>query len=87
MATTLEQLNASRDALIAELGNPAKMVRRSDGSEVQKASASDLLAQLTAIEELIREAGNAGGTRIALAQHRRGDGPFGPGDRGCNGGF
>jgi hypothetical protein len=53
-------------------------VRYSDGRSVTYRSIEDLRKAKAEIEEDIRELSGGSGSRVRLAQHRRGDGPTGP---------
>lgn len=81
MATTLQQLQAKRDEIIARIG--VRAIRRSDGTATEF---SDDERALALIEELISEQSGATGSRVGLAQHSRGLGPSGP-QRGGGGGW
>jgi hypothetical protein len=89
MATTLDQLNTMRDAIIACIGSGALRVTRSDGTTVEYRTVKDAQLALSTLDELIRQEGGSNSNRVSLAQHKRGDGPKGyGGDRGdWNGGW
>ena len=64
--------------VIMAIGNPALRVRRSDGSELQYRSMADAIMAKNVLESQIAIA-QGGEKRVGLAQHKRGDGPCGPG--------
>ena len=78
MALTLAQLQANLDAVNTAIGDPTLTVRYSDGRSVTYRSIEDLRKAKAEIEEDIRELSGGSGSRVRLAQHRRGDGPSGP---------
>jgi hypothetical protein len=78
MALTLAQLQANLDAVNTAIGDPTLTVRYSDGRSVTYRSIEDLRKAKAEIEEDIRELSGGSGSRVRLAQHRRGDGPTGP---------
>lgn len=75
---SIPELTQMRADLYAALGNPARSIRRSDGSELVYGSKAEILTAITAIESQLAIA-QGGETRVGLAQHKRGDGPGGPG--------
>ena len=78
MALTLQQLQANLDAINTAIGDPTLEVRFPDGRVKRYRSIDELRKAKAEVEEDIREASGAGGSRVRLAQHRRGDGPIGP---------
>jgi hypothetical protein len=78
MALTLAQLQANLDAINTAIGDPTLRVRFPDGREVQYRTVDELRKAKAEIEEDIREMSGASGSRVRLAQHKRGDGPTGP---------
>ena len=78
MALTIPQLQANLDAVNQALGNPTLKVRFPDGREVTYRSVDDLRKAKAEIEEDIRQTSGKPGSRVTLAQHKRGDGPTGP---------
>ena len=79
MALTIQQLQANLDAVNQALWNPTLKARFPDGREVTYRSVDDLRKAKAGIEEDIRQASGQPGSRVTLAQHKRGDGPTGPG--------
>jgi len=78
MALTLAQLQANLDAINAAIGDPNWKSRSPEGAELTSRTIDELRKAKAEIEEDIRELSGAGGSRVRLAQHRRGDGPIGP---------
>ena len=78
MALTIQQLQANLDTINQAIGSPTLKVRFPDGREVTYRSTDDLRKAKAEIEEDIRELTGGSGSRVRLAQHRRGDGPTGP---------
>jgi hypothetical protein len=78
MALTLAQLQANLDAINQAIGDPIWRSRTSDGREVTGRTIDELRKAKAEIEEDIREMSGASGSRVRLAQHKRGDGPIGP---------
>jgi len=78
MALTIQQLQSNLDAVNSALGNPTLRVRFPDGREVTYRSVDELRKAKAEIEEDIRQASGQTGSRVTLAQHKRGDGPSGP---------
>jgi hypothetical protein len=78
MALTLAQLQANLDAINTAIGDPTLRVRFPDGREVTYRTVDELRKAKAEIEEDIREMSGASGSRVRLAQHKRGDGPIGP---------
>jgi len=77
---TVAQLVANLNALYSALGNPAASAHMPDGSSVTFRSIDDIKKAIAETEDAIRQAGSTGaGTKSTLAQHKRGDGPRGPG--------
>jgi hypothetical protein len=77
---TLAQLVAGRDALITALTSPTLSAHMPDGGSVTFRSVDEIRKAIAEIEDAIREAQGAGnGSKSSLGQHRRGDGPRGPG--------
>lgn len=76
---TLDQLNAMLTDVIKAIGSPTLSIRRADGSELRYRSMDEALKAKAALEDMIREAQGTNAGRVSLAQHRRGDGPRGPG--------
>ena len=79
MALTLQQLQANLDKIHQEIANCAAKVRFPDGREVTSRPMDELLKAKADIEEQIRTFGGKTDSKSTLAQHRRGDGPHGPG--------
>ena len=79
MARTLQQLQADLDAIQAAIGDKVMRVRFPNGSDVTFRSMSELLVAKADIEDAIRTSGGKSASKSTLAQHRRGDGPGGPG--------
>jgi hypothetical protein len=75
----MAQLQANLAAINAAIGDPTLSVRYPDGRSVTFRSAADLLKAKADIEDEIRCVGGAHASKSTLAQHRRGDGPYGPG--------
>jgi hypothetical protein len=78
VALTLAQLQAKLDAITTAIGDPTLRARFPDGREVQYRSIDELRKAKAEIEEDMRELSGASGSRVRLAQHKRGDGPSGP---------
>jgi hypothetical protein len=78
MPFTLAQLQAQLDAINAQIGDPTYRARSSDGHDVTYRTIDELRKAKAEIEEDMRELSGGSGTRVRLAQHRRGDGPTGP---------
>jgi hypothetical protein len=78
MALTLAQLQANLDAINTAIGDPTVRVRFPDGRDVTGRTIDELRKAKAEIEEDIREMSGASGSRVRLAQHKRGDGPIGP---------
>ena len=78
MAVTLEQLQARLDAINQAIGDPVWRSRSPDGREVTGRTIDELRKAKAEIEEDIREMSGGTGSRVRLAQHKRGDGPIGP---------
>jgi hypothetical protein len=78
MALTLAQLQANLDAVNSAIGDPTLRVRFPDGREVTYRTIDELRKAKAEIEEDIREMSGGPGSRVRLAQHKRGDGPTGP---------
>ena len=79
VALTIGQLQANLAALQMALGNPVMEARFPDGKVVRYRSVDDIRKAIAEVEDDIRELSGGGDCRVALAQHRRGDGPRGPG--------
>jgi hypothetical protein len=79
MALTLAQLQANLDAIGQAIGSATRSVRFPDGREVTYRSMDELRKAKADIEDEIRTYGGAAASKSTLAQHRRGDGPSGPG--------
>jgi hypothetical protein len=79
MAVSIMQLQALRDAIVLAIGNPTLRARTADGKEVQYRSIGEAKTALGIIDDEIRKAGGASTPSVSLAQHKRGDGPSGPG--------
>jgi hypothetical protein len=78
MALTLAQLQANLDAINTQIGDPTYSVHFPDGRSVTYRSLDDLNKAKATLEEDIRVASGATGSRVRLAQTKRGDGPSGP---------
>ena len=78
MALTLAQLQANLDAVNSAIGDPTLRVRFPDGREGTYRTIDELRKAKAEIEEDIREMSGGPGSRVRLAQHKRGDGPTGP---------
>ena len=79
MALTLQQLQAQLDAINTELGNPEQSYRAADGRMVVKRPVAELLLAKADLEDQIRDYGGGNASKSTLGQHKRGDGPYGPG--------
>jgi hypothetical protein len=79
MALTLAQLQAQYDALETAYYSGALVVRFADGRSVQYHIRREMKEALSRLESRIAETNGATPSRVGLAQHKRGDGPFGPG--------
>lgn len=79
MARTLEQIQADLDALNAAKARPEKLVQFPDGRRVEYRDTDELLKAIAATEEELRKTSGGPGSRVRFAQHKRGDGPTGPG--------
>jgi len=73
---TIDQLTTQRDALMAQLSAPST-IRHSDGRQITNRSVDEIRKALAAINEQIDALSNSA-SRVSVAQHKRGDGPFGP---------
>ena len=79
IALTVAQMTANLAALQMALGNPVMDARFPDGKVIRYRSVDDIKKAIAEVEDDIREASGQSDCRVALAQHRRGDGPRGPG--------
>ena len=79
MALTLQQLYANRDAVQQAKGSPILRVHYPDGRDITYRSMDELNKAEASIDEAIRTFGGHPDSKSTLAQHRRGDGPYGPG--------
>jgi hypothetical protein len=79
MALTLTELYAIRDAIQRAKGSPVLRVHAPDGKDITYRSMDELLKAEASNDEAIRTYGNHPDSKSTLAQHRRGDGPYGPG--------
>jgi len=78
MALTVDQLQASVDALKLAYLSGTLEVRFSDGKSQRFQNGADVLKAIEAGEDWIRQASGGTDVRVAFAQHKRGDGPTGP---------
>ena len=78
MARAVQQIQADLDTLNAAKARPEKLVQFPDGRRVQYRDMDELLKAIAATEEELRKATGGTGSRVRLAQHKRGDGPTGP---------
>jgi len=78
MSLTLDQLQSLLDANTNAIGNVVSRIRRGDGSEVTNRQMAELLQARTALQQEIRITQGKPGSRVRLAQHRRGDTPIAP---------
>ena len=79
MALTLQQLQSMLDAINTELGNVVGTIRTADGRSQTSKPVAELLKAKADIEDQIRSYGGTNASKSTLGQHRRGDGPWGPG--------
>lgn len=80
MAIALSELQDQRDAAARAAISPIFSARMSDGRMVVYKSQADAeRAVAFADAEIAKATGGISGNRVSLAQHRRGDGPSGPG--------
>ena len=79
MALKLQQLQANLDSINQAIGEKVSRVRYPDGRDVTYRSMDELLKAKGDIENQIRTYGGASDSKSTLAQHRRGDGPYGAG--------
>lgn len=84
----IDQLQSMLNDVMTAIGNGTLRIRRSDGSELQYRSMADLVTAKSTLETQI-EIASGGGSRVGLAQTKRGDGPCGngglPWDQNWNG--
>lgn len=78
MALTLQQLQAQLDAVQTAIGDVTARNRTPDGRESQNRSIDELRKAEALLQELIRQAQGGTGSRVRLAQHKRGDVPLTP---------
>jgi hypothetical protein len=76
---TLAQLQADLAAINAALADPVLRCHYPDGRDVTFRSTQELLLAKADKEDEIRCFGGARASKSTLAEHRRGDGPYGPG--------
>jgi len=76
---SLSDLQGYLAAINKAVGDPALSVRYPDGRAVTFRSMDELLKAKASVEDQIRNYGTGHASKSTLAQHRRGDGPFGPG--------
>jgi hypothetical protein len=76
---TVDILQAKVDALKLAYLEGTLEIRFSDGKAQRFQNANDMLKAIETGEDWIRELANQGSTRCSFAQHKRGDGPSGPG--------
>jgi hypothetical protein len=81
---TPAQLIAMSDALLTAMGNGVRTVRFADGREQEYQSVADMQKARADIYNMYLQVTGQAGDRVALAQHKRGEGPCGP-DRYSNG--
>jgi hypothetical protein len=79
MALTLQQLQANLDQIDQEIASAEQSVHFPDGRTVTKRPMAELLKARALIEDQIRTYGGKSDSKCTLGQHRRGDGPHGPG--------
>ena len=79
MPRAVDQIQADLDTLNAAKARPEKIVQFPDGRRVQYRDMDELLKAIAATEEDLRKASGGTGSRVRFAQHKRGDGPAGPG--------
>jgi hypothetical protein len=76
---TLSDLQGYLTAINRALGDPTLTVRYPDGRSVTFRTTDELIKAKATLEDQIRNFGGGHASKSTLAQHRRGDGPFGPG--------
>lgn len=81
MALTVQQLQASLDALVTALGSPTLSCRFADGRMVTYRSIAEIKAAISEITNQIEAVSGGARSRVGFAQHKRGDGPGGPSSR------
>ena len=79
MAVPLSELQDLRDTIVRAIGDPTLRARTSDGRELLYRTIDEAKTALGIIDDEIRSAGGTASRSVSLAQHKRGDGPSGPG--------
>ena len=77
---TTDQVKAAIDALRLAYLSGTLEVRFADGKSQRYQSASDMLKAIQTGEDWLKQmSGQGNGSSVSFAQHKRGDGPSGPG--------
>lgn len=79
MAVPLTELQSMRDTIVRAIGNPTLRAKGPDGREVQYRTMEEAKVALGLLDDEIRKTGGGTSRSVSLAQHKRGDGPEGPG--------
>jgi len=74
----IDDLRRLRVAIVMAIGSPVLRATY-EGRSVEYRTIDDARKALELIDDEILKAGNQVSSRVGLAQHKRGDGPTGPG--------